>query len=60
MDTATKTLEQLHIALETLSPQDMAAWTEWVESRLTERLRMRQEHARPVLFDAFPDMDEEL
>jgi hypothetical protein len=59
METATKTLEQLHIALETLSPRDMAAWTEWVESRLTERLRLRQEYARPVLCDSCPDLDED-
>lgn len=59
MDTATKTLEKLHIALETLSPRDMAAWTEWVESRLTERLRLRHEHARPVRYDISLDMDED-
>lgn len=59
MDTSAKTLEQLHNALETLSPRDMAAWTEWVENRLTERLRLRLEHARPVLCDVYPDTEED-
>ena len=46
MNDAWTTLKQLDDALEKLSPHDRAAWTEWVESRLTERLRIRQESAR--------------
>jgi len=59
MDNPAKTLEELKTALETLSPRDMAAWTEWVESRLTERLRLRQGHARPSLCHACTDLDED-
>jgi hypothetical protein len=41
-------LNELKHALDALSPRDLAAWTAWVENRLTERLRQRQEHGRPA------------
>jgi hypothetical protein len=46
MDNMPDTLEQLKNALEKLSPRDRVEWTEWIETRLTERLRIRQELAR--------------
>ncbi len=44
MNDTTDPLAELKIALDALSPHDLAAWAEGVESRLTERLRRRQEN----------------
>jgi hypothetical protein len=47
MKDAARSLQELKDALGTLSPQDFATWNEWMESRLTERLRRRKEHSAP-------------
>jgi hypothetical protein len=48
MKDAAESLRELKNALDTLSPQDFAAWNEWMENRLTERLRRRHEHRPPA------------
>jgi hypothetical protein len=45
---AAESLKDLKDALETLSPRDFAAWNDRMESRLTERLRRRQQHGAPT------------
>jgi hypothetical protein len=57
MKDAAESLKELKNALETLSPQDFAAWNERMEIRLTERLRRRHEHGAPA--DAPPPAGEE-
>jgi hypothetical protein len=59
MDNASQTLEKLRDALEKLSPRELAAWTGWVESRFTERLRVRQEHGRAPSPTTGPEPDED-
>jgi hypothetical protein len=59
MDNMPDTLEQLKNALEKLSPRDRTAWTEWIETRLTERLRIRQELARATLPEHVSDFGNE-
>jgi hypothetical protein len=44
MKDANDALRELQDTLDSLSPHDFAAWTTWVEERLTERLRQRQAH----------------
>lgn len=57
MKDAAESLRELKHALDTLSPQDFAAWNEWMEGRLTERLRRRHEHGN--LSEATRDDGEE-
>jgi phytoene dehydrogenase-like protein len=45
MDDTSSTIRQLKAALRELSPGELAAWTEWVESRLTERMQRRSAQA---------------
>lgn len=46
MDDTSSTIRQLKAALSELSPVELAAWTEWVESRLTERMQRRSAQAQ--------------
>ena len=43
-----ESLRELQDNLDRLSPSDFAAWSDWVEERLTGRLRLRQTHPAPL------------